>query len=257
MRNPLANIRIVLVRPKFADNIGAVARAMANTGINELVLVAPRQDPLSREARRLSARAEPILHAARTVQRLPDALQDIAYTVGTSCRRGLYREQIEVDPETMAERVIARADQLAVAVLFGTEDHGLTNEELLHCDAVMRIPSSDAYPSLNLAQAVMVTTYELFRAAACRRRAAALSAPTEDIADAATMARLMDKFRRSLLRIRYLHGENPEHLLFPFRAVLARAQITNKEARILMGMAQQIEEYAEQADRSAHPPRQP
>jgi tRNA/rRNA methyltransferase len=249
METPLSRIRIVLVRPKFASNVGAVARAMANTGLSRLVLVAPQSDPLSKEARKSSARAESILRSARRVDELTDALEDVVYTVGASCRGGLYRERMELAPEAVAAEAVARARGGHVAVLFGPEDNGLTNEELLRCDAVLRIPSADEYPSLNLAQAVMVVAYEVFRAASNPRRPAGpvgpLTGPKEAPADAALTDRLMQQYRQALLKIGYLRPENPEHLLFPLRAVLSRAQPTRKEAQILLGMAQQIEDFAE------------
>ncbi|UCG16262.1 MAG: TrmJ/YjtD family RNA methyltransferase [Phycisphaerales bacterium] len=250
MDDPLGNIRIVLVRPKFAGNIGAAARAMANTGLHRLVLVAPQCDPLSAEARKAGARAEPVLRSARIVRTLTDGLDGVVYAVGTSCRGGLYRRQMQVSPERLAEQAVSRAWHGVVAILFGSEDNGLANDELLTCDAVFRIPSCDAYPSLNLAQAVMITGYELFRAARrAQTRSEPAPPPPAPQADAATISRLMGKYRRALLKIGYLHSENPEHLLFPLRAVLSRAGMTVKEARILMGMAQQIEDFADRADR--------
>jgi TrmH family RNA methyltransferase len=244
MLDPLGHIRVILVRPKFAGNVGATARALANMDLRHLYLVSPQCDPLGPDARKPGARAASILQSARTVSSIRDALESVVYTVGTSCRRGLYRSQIEVTPRDMAVEVLARARGGPVALLFGPEDNGLTNEDLLACDAVVRIPGSTAYPSLNLAQAVIITAYELFLAARPPDAAPPL-ARSEDAADAATLDRLMAKYRSALLRIGYLHAENPEHLLYPLRAVLGRAALTRKEARILMGMAQQIESYAE------------
>lgn len=245
MVDPLGNIRIILVRPKFAGNVGAAARAMANMNLQQLYLVAPLCDPLSPDARKPAARAGAILQTARTVESLRDALESVTYTVGTSCRGGLYRTQIEVTPRDMAARILARARISQAAVLFGPEDSGLTNEDLVNCDAVVRIPSSRAYASLNLAQAVLIVAYELFLAAIGTEHPVPPDAPV-DAADAATLDRLMGKYRSALLKIGYLHPENPEHLLFPLRAVLGRAALTNAEARILMGMAQQIESFARQ-----------
>ena len=120
----LSSIRIVLVRPKFASNIGAVCRAMANTGLSRLHLVAPRTDPFSKDARKPSARAQDILYSARQCNSLSEALEGVHFTVGTSCRGGLYRDQIEQLPDTMAAESIARASEGDVAILFGTEDNG-------------------------------------------------------------------------------------------------------------------------------------
>jgi tRNA C32,U32 (ribose-2'-O)-methylase TrmJ len=121
MGDTLDPIRIVLVRPKFAANVGATARAMANTGLRQLVLVNPAADPASSDARKCGARAGDILDAARTVPTLGAALEGVIYTVGLTCRGGLYREQIEVSPEAMALEAVTRARRGNVAVLFGAE----------------------------------------------------------------------------------------------------------------------------------------
>jgi tRNA/rRNA methyltransferase len=260
MSTLLDNVRIVLVRTSKAGNIGAVARAMANMEMSDLWLAAPRCDHLSHESRRRSTKGEPILHAARVVSELPEALQGVTYTVAASCRGGVYREQIEMSPRQAAEELRSRAGSGGVALVFGPEDSGLRSDEVLACDAVVRIPSNPAYPSLNVAQAVMVCAYEVYVAAGAEREAAAgatghptgaaagrtfLGAGAARPADAVTMHQLMKKLESALLRIGYLRPEHPEHLLFPIRAILGRAGLSQTEAQILIGLAQQIQEYSD------------
>jgi len=263
MRRILDGVRIVLVRTGKPGNVGAVARAMANLELSDLWLVAPRCDHLSQEARRQSTKGERMLHAARVVPELAEALRGVVYTVGASCRGGVYREQIEITPRHMASEVCRRGVGGTVALVFGPEDSGLRSDEVLACDAIVRIPSNPEYPSLNVAQAMMGCAYEIYVAArmqeavdvtAPRPAGAAgerefLGAGPAEPADAATMHQLMKKLESALVRIGYLRPEHPEHLLFPIRAILARAGLSQTEARILIGLAQQIQEYADRVEK--------
>lgn len=242
----LSRVRVILVRPSHAGNIGAVARSMANAGVRDLWLVAPRCDPLAHEARQRSTRGEAILEEAQSVPELTDALDGLRGVAATSCRGGLYREQIEVDPSRMATILAGRAAAGPVGLVFGPEDSGLRSDEVLKCDLVVRIPSSPDYPSLNLSHAVAICLYELYKAAVAvpAETPEFLGAGSPEPANAATISRLMDKLQSALLRIGYLRREHPEHLLYPIRAILARAGLSQREAQILIGLAQQIEEYA-------------
>jgi TrmH family RNA methyltransferase len=244
----LDRIRIVLVRPKIAGNIGATARAMANMGLSDLALVNPRVSPDDERARQRSAAAEWLLKSARVTNDLADALADVHWTVGTSCRGGMYRQAIETDPRAMAAQAASRtANGQRVAILFGTEDNGLDRTEVLACDAVVRIPSHESYKSLNLAHSVMVCAYELFLAAASGQADQVGRHDDQadgDLADSAMMIRLMDKLGEALLELGYLRPEHPEHLLSALRSILGRAGLTVGEAQIIMGLAQQIQEFA-------------
>jgi tRNA/rRNA methyltransferase len=124
--------------------------------------------------------------------------------------------------------------------VFGPEDHGLSNEDVLQCDATVRIPTHPDYESLNLSQAAMVIAYEWFIAGAAQ-----VESTDEDLADGALLVRLMDKFRDSLSRIGYLNPQKPDHLLMALRGVFAKAQLTTQEAKTLMGLAQQIRKFAD------------
>jgi tRNA/rRNA methyltransferase len=254
MEHLTAQVRIVLVRPSSAGNVGAVARAMANFAMTDLRLVQPRCDVLARDALRRSTRGEAILRAARVVDTLEAALADAVFTAGASCRGGRYRDQITLMPRQMAASVCERlrGTNAAAALVFGPEDSGLRGDEILACDAVVRIPANPAYESLNLSHAVTVCAYELFRAASSANGTlhesdAILCAGEPEPADSATVAQLMTKLERALLRIGYLRPEHPEHLLHAIRAVLGRARLTQTEAQILIGLAQQIQSFADAA----------
>lgn len=255
-------IRVVLVRPQIAGNIGAVARCMENFSAGPLVLVEPKVSPTCRAALRRSTRGEHRLRSARVVETMSEALQDTVYAIGASRRPGPVHQAEDLTPRQMGERVALRlraADpdlspqvttgrmpgpQHEVALLFGSEDNGLSRADLLACDAVMVIPADPGYPTLNLSHAVAICLYEIFLAVAVEKHTDATVRKRSEPADLAMMTRLMAKLQHALTTIGYLRPEKPDHLMFPIRAILSRAELTRAEAQILMGLAQQIDEFA-------------
>ena len=153
------NIRIVLVNTSHPGNIGGVARAMKNMGLTRLYLVAPRDYP-NEQAEWRAVSAKDILDAAIVVPTLEDAIADCQFVVGTSARERRIPWPL-LDARQCAERMAQASSQEQVAVLFGREDRGLTNEELRVCNLHLNIPTSGAYSSLNLAMAVQIVAYEL------------------------------------------------------------------------------------------------
>lgn len=237
-------VRVVLVRPQVAGNIGAVARLMENFAAGELVLVRPKAKALSREALQRSTHGEHRLLEARVVDTLTEALEGAVYAIGTSRRAGPMHQESDLAPREMAKLVATQAERGPVALLFGTEDNGLSREDLLACDTVVNIPGNPDYPTLNLSHAVGICLYECFLELADRRHSDTHEHRRSAPADLAMMNRLMDKLQKALLAIGYLRPEKPDHLMFPIRAILSRAQLTRAEAQILMGLAQQIDEFA-------------
>jgi TrmH family RNA methyltransferase len=229
----LHNVRVVLVRPRGAANVGAVARAMKNMGLAELVLVrAARMKTFWAKA--MAAHAEDVLHGVRQTDSLGAAVADCGLVVGTTCRGGLYREAAE-PPRQAVPRILAAAADNRVALVFGPEDHGLSNEDLKACQQLIAIPANPTYPSLNLAHAVMVCCYELFVAAGRAPTAA------QELAPAAHVELMFQKLQSAFRSIGFLHPDNPDHIMFAFRRFLGRAQLEPRDVRILLGLARQIE----------------
>ena len=156
---PLHRIRIVLVEPTHPGNIGAAARAMKAMGLDRLCLVAPRRFP-SAEATARAAGADDVLHAARLVESLDDALADCGLVLGTTARSRRIEWPV-LDAREGARRAVAQAARTPVAVVFGRESAGLTNAELDRCHALIRIPAATGFSSLNVAAAVQILTYEM------------------------------------------------------------------------------------------------
>ncbi|MBL8950769.1 MAG: RNA methyltransferase [Myxococcaceae bacterium] len=151
--------RIVLMRPRNADNLGAIARAMKNFGLTDWVVVSPNPKLLEVPGmNRLAVHAGELLEQVRRVETLEEAVKDCAWVVGTTMRRIEGRRRLQ--PDAVAERAASAGP---LALVFGDERSGLTNEDLAQCHDVSAIPASEEQPSLNLAQAVLVYAYELWR----------------------------------------------------------------------------------------------
>ena len=153
------NIQVVLVNPSHPGNIGAVARAMKNMGLNHLVLVAPRKFP-DPEAQWRAASAVDIIDNARVVETLDEAIGDSQFVVGTSARERRIPWPVQ-DARLTAARIVERSVQEKVSILFGREDSGLNNEELRRCNLHCHIPTHPDYESLNLSMAVQIVCYEI------------------------------------------------------------------------------------------------
>lgn len=233
------DIRIVLVRPQGAANTGAVARVMKNMGLHDLVLVRPAFRGRF-WARTMAVHAVEILENARRCDSLAEAVADCGLVAGTTCREGPYRGD-PLTPRAAAPELVQAAATNKVALVFGPEDHGLSNRDLQLMQMRITIPSHAAYASLNLAQAVAICCYELFVADA------ATTAATEPAATLATSARtelMFENLQRAFLSIGFLLRDNPEHIMYALRGMLGRARLEERDVRILLGLARQIEWFS-------------
>jgi tRNA/rRNA methyltransferase len=236
---PLANVRIVLVRPRGAANVGAAARAMKNMGIGQLTLVGPVAPRVLTRAATVAVHAADVVAAARVAESLAEAVADCVLVVGTTCRGGLYRAAVE-SPEAIAPLVVERAAQGPAAIVFGPEDSGLSNRDLKQCQRLSSADTSEDYASLNLAQAVLLYCHEVRRAAASVPGKERESVP----APAGDTEFLFERLEAALLRIGFLNPQNPDHIMLAVRRLFGRAALEPFEVRLLLGMARQIEWYA-------------
>jgi tRNA/rRNA methyltransferase len=238
----LANVRVVLVRPHYAGNLGSVARAMRNFGLADLVLVAPYASPSDLEARRLATHGLPVLDAARTVPDLGVALADCTLTLATSSlTAGVARRGMIGTPADLMPRLLAAAAAGPVGLVFGPEPHGLSNEEIGRCHGLVHVPVDPAFPSLNLAQAVTICCYELWQA-----RSAALTAARPADTHAAKVAthgeqeRMFEHLREAFTAVGYLFGGRADTLMHAVRQFLGRAEPTPQEVKLMHGLARQL-----------------
>jgi len=227
------DIRIVLVAPSHPGNIGAVARAMKNMALSELLLVRPKEFPHPDATARASG-AHDVLAGARIVGSLSEALAGCGFVAATTSRdRDQYFRVIDV--RDAAVRIVAESRRAPAAVVFGSERTGLTNEELETAHALIRIPASAAYLSLNLAMAVQLVAYELFRA--CDSDAPARAPAGPPLAGEQEMARLYAHFAQVLEEIEFRdRTQSGTHLMGRIRRFLQRAELDQNEVNILRGI---------------------
>jgi tRNA/rRNA methyltransferase len=234
----LARIRIVLVRTRHPGNIGASARAMLTMGLARMVLVAPARFP-DAEAVALATGATGVLDAAQVVATLDEALAGCALSIGLSARPREYSGRVLAIRDSAGEAIAATAAG-DVALVFGTEMSGLSNEELARCAIAATIPANDAYASLNVAAAVQVAAYELRMASGAGHvwSAKRFTAATHDEVES-----LYAHARRTLTALRFLDPGNPRRLLPRLRRLFGRAKLEREEVNILRGILARVDEF--------------
>ncbi len=244
----LESCRVVLVGPMFGGNVGAAARAVKNTGLGGLSLVAPTFEDHA-EARMFSHGAEEVLEEASSHATLIDAVASAQRVVGFTIRERHRRAMLPL--RELAEEWVetaAAADSVApTALVFGRERDGLTNEELDLCTDISWIPAHPRHPSYNLAQAVLLVGYELFMASLAIDPEAPRSAPRRTrrpspapMAQAQDLADLQDHLREAFLSIGYAYPHTVDSMIRSYAEIFARAQLHRREARMLRGLAHQI-----------------
>ena len=226
----MPRVRVVLVRPETPANVGAAARAIRNTGLHALVLVAPG-DWRTVECWRTAWGAQDVLEQAVVSPDLGHALADAGYTAAFS-GRGVRGGTVQ-DVRDMAAEVAALAPEEGAALVFGPETTGLTQAEMALCGRVVRIPTDPGQPSLNLSHAVMIAGYELLRAA---RRPAASPRRATHAEKEAMLALLFEGLRG----IEALPRHQAEERFVDWRAMFERADLTPKEIRLLEHMARKM-----------------
>jgi tRNA/rRNA methyltransferase len=239
----LENIRIVLARPLYGGNVGSVCRAMMNMGFSDLAVVPGPLDLFEEELRKMALGALPIYEQRSEFDSVAEAVADCGWVAGTSARTGFYRDQARPIREWVP-RLLQGSETGKVALVFGPEDKGLRTEELALCTQMVQIPSSDAFPALNLAQAVMVCCYELFAATG-------QFVPSQETSPEATSEmreRMFDAWREALLGIGFMKEDKADHMMLGLRRILSRGTLTDADVRILLGIAKQASWCAGQLD---------
>jgi len=229
----LEGVRIVLINTTHPGNIGAAARAMKVMGLRDLHLVTPKVFPHADATARASG-ADDVLQAARLHDSLEGALDGCGLVLGTSARlRSLAMPQL--DARAAAIRTLSENRQHGVALLFGRERYGLTNDEMQRCHALVHISSNPEYGSLNLAQAVQIVAYELLMAALGGGGRETEALDWEPV-DGVQMERFYEHLEQTLLEIRFLNPQQPRKLMMRLRRLFNRARPDQNEINILRGI---------------------
>ena len=236
-----ANIKIVLVNTAHPGNIGGAARAMKNMGLAQLCLVQPREYPAPRAVWR-AAGARDVLKNATVVNSVDEAIADCSLVIGTSARERRIPWPL-INPRQCGERIWAEAESHKVALLFGREDRGLTNDELQKCHYHVHIPSNPEYSSLNLATAVQVLAYEI--------RMASLADEKGELPDlgewdqppvtAEDLENFHSHLAETMAKLDFYDPENPKQLLTRMRRLFNRLRMDKMEVSILRGLLSAVQ----------------
>ena len=245
-----ALVRIVLIDPSHPGNIGSVARAMKNMALSDLVLVRPRSFPHA-EANALAAGADDILSGARIAGSVAEAIADCGFVAGTTSRPRSYYWEFTT-PRDVAGRIVALPDETRVALLFGSERYGLANEDLNHCNVLVRIPANPEYCSLNLAMSVQLLAYELFMSREHPQSHTQLETPLAPSGD-------VEHFYVHLLEVlkEIDFDDRTGHLMERLRRLFNRAQLDGNEINILRGILSAVQGRRGQSARRRAPAEPP
>lgn len=245
----LSCLSVIMVRPRFPENIGMAARAMANMGVVDLVLVSPERWDKEKALPLATRQAEDILRSARVEDSLAAALAPCTVAFGTTARTGGWRKAA-LDPGDAAVRAreVARRGGRA-ALVFGSEDRGLSNAETELCTHLVTIPTASEHCSLNLAQAVLLVLYECARADrelpfAPQGQARDWTRPARGEASRrATLAeeqRLLATLQDTLVAIDHLPRDNTAWFMRPMRRFVRKSRLRRHEFDMFMGICRQV-----------------
>jgi TrmH family RNA methyltransferase len=237
---PLSAIRIVLVEPSHPGNIGAVARAMKNMALHELVLVRPKAYPHEEATARASG-ADDLLARTRVFASVAEAVADCGFVAATTSR-SRDKNFRALDLHDAAARIFEMSGRAPTAVLFGAERTGLTNEELALAHLLIRIPANPDYPSLNLAMAVQLLAYELFRAAGSPASTRPLSESPVPLATGEEMERFYAHLSQVMEEVDF-RDRTPggTHLMTRIRRLFQRCEMDQNEVNILRGILTSVQ----------------
>jgi tRNA/rRNA methyltransferase len=240
-QHPLDNITIVLMKPKHPENIGAAARCALNMGISRLIVVRDEEPDRERMLKMATHKAAHLIEDLKRFTNLEEALAPFAHVVGTTARQGRKRP-IENSPRYMLDTILPMLKNNQVALLFGPEDRGLTNEDLKYCQTKVTIPTAD-FSSLNLAQAVAILCYELYWGV---MYAGKIMQSTPKLASSYELEGMYEHVEKLLNQIGFLRTDDSSYWIRNIRNFLGRVGLRAKEARIIRGFCRQFLWYDDQ-----------
>lgn len=236
-------VRVVLVEPSHPGNIGSTARAMKTMGFSDLVLVRPAAFP-HQNATMMAAGADDILASARCVDDLPSALQGIDRAFGTSARHRALSWPL-CSPKEMVDNIAHLSSSSRIALVFGRENSGLTNDELALCQVHVHIPTVESFSSLNLSQAVQIMCYEVrcFQLAQIdsEKDNDNLVLKVQDKASTEELLGLIEHFRSTLIALSILDPKHPKLLIRRLQRLFYRADLDKTEINILRGILSAVD----------------
>lgn len=239
-RVTMSNVAIILNRPRYSGNIGSVARCARNMAVNELVVVDPAEIDGEEISRMATHAARDLVGNIRYVSSLREALGPFQFAVGTTGRAGgsnLRRSM--VSSTDLAEVIAPLSVNNRIALVFGSEDRGLTNEDLQLCNLIVTIPVEESFRSINLSHAVMIICYELFS----YRGTEPSGDRTPRLASSAEVEAMYGSLREMFLKIDFINAENPDYWMVAVRNLFSRTKLFSRDVKIIRGICRQVELY--------------
>ena len=245
-----ALIIVVLHEPQDLVNIAHVVRGMKNFGVRDLRLVNPREYEAYR-VEGIAHQTQDVLARVRTFATLEEALADCVHIVGFTARGRTAKRNLQRPRDAAAEIVaLAAGEGGPVALLFGREDKGLSNDALDRCHRIVTIPSDPAYASLNLGHAVIIMLYELALAQGAEGRPFKAPRRPSEPADAAELERLFVDVARALRAIDFFKTRNADGVMRTMREIAHRVPLDAREVKLLRAMAIEVTKYGERLARA-------
>ncbi len=235
---------IILVGPRYPENIGASARIACNFGISRLIVVTEEEPDQERMLKMATHKAAHLIHDLEIVATTAEAVAPFHFVVATTARQGRQRPR-EQAPRQVMEEVARVATGSRIALMFGPENTGLTNEDLDFCQFSSTIPTAD-FSSLNLAQAVAIHGYELYLALN-RPRSGAI--PEAEYANSFDLEGMYDHIEQVLSRVTFLHDTNRTYWMRNIRQFLGRVRLRKKEASMIRGICRKFLWHSEQGEK--------
>lgn len=229
------NLAIVLCRPKYSGNVGSIARCAKNMGVNRIIVVEGKNLVVDDMLQMSTHCAADVISQIHYFESLDIALAKFQYVVGTTSRLGSARGPV-VSPRDIAQQLANISQNNEIALLFGSEDKGLSNEALRYCNAIVTIPTSENFKSINLSHAVMILCYEIFTA-----RLGSEKAFTPKMATSMEIEGMYIHLKAILTQIGFLNPENPEYWMMHIRRFLSRTKLFSREVKIIRGICRQID----------------
>jgi len=235
----MEHITLVLKGPKYAGNVGSVARCAKNMGIEKILVVDSRELPLAEMKQTATHFAAELIDQIQYFEGLQQALEGFEFIVGSTARLGAARGPV-VSPREMAKNLVDLSRNNRVALLFGPEDTGLSNDDLRLCHSLVTIPTSEQLKSINLSHAVMVLCYEIFIA-----QRGDLETFTPRLATTGEIEGMYGQIKTLLQKIGFLNPQNPEYWMLHIRRFFSRTRLTSREIKIIRGICRQLDWYRE------------
>ncbi len=242
-------IRIIMVNTSHPGNIGGAARAMKNMGLSQLYLVEPKEYPAEKAVWR-AASALDVLDKAVVVDTLDEAIADCSLVIGTSARERRIPWPM-LTPRECGERSWVESQSADIAIVFGREDRGLTNDELQKCHYHVHIPSNPDYSSLNIAAAIQVLCYEIRMAHLTEKEGKAISYDDWDVprAKSQDLEYFYNHFEEALCKLEFIEADNPRQTMTRLRRLFNRIRMDEMELSIMRGILTSIQNYIRRVEK--------